>query len=358
MLPIEVIRAADAAAAKHRLPPAHVAAITEVESGGRVFATVGGVRRPLILPEPHVFYRLLSGAHRNEAVAAKLASSSKWNPALYPKTQAERWEMLNRMAEIDPVAAFEATSYGVGQVMGQHWKLLGFDNVKAMVDYMHQGVEAQIDVMLRFVVKNGLDDELRDGRWAAFARGYNGPAYRKNRYDEKMAAAALTYGGKAPAPDGMLRMGSKGRRVREIQTLLVRAGYQVKVDGDFGTATRDALKKFQKTKRLTADGVYGPQTERALSAFRQGDGDKPGSIKAVDIDEVKQGGAGVGGGILVETLQNKVDEATGQLQAVDGFQPWLGYGLAALSVIAFGLAAWGVYRAVSGWLKSKTTVEA
>ncbi len=31
---------------------------------------------------------------------------------------------------------------------------------------------------------------LRAGRWAAFAKDYNGPGFRKNRYDEKLAAAA------------------------------------------------------------------------------------------------------------------------------------------------------------------------
>lgn len=357
MLPIEVVRAADAAAAKHNLPPAHVLAITEVESNGKIFATVAGKQRPLILFEPHVFYRLLPAEKRDEAVAKGLASE-KWNKSLYEKTQAGRWDQVTAAARIDPNAALEATSYGVGQVMGQHWKALGFESVKAMVDYVSEGVEAQIDVMLRFVVKNHLDDELREGRWKAFARGYNGPAYAKNRYDEKMADAALRYGGAAAEPDGMLRLGAKGKRVRELQALLVRAGHQVNVDGDFGTATRDALRAFQKMNRLTQDGVYGPRTERALSAFRQGVEDKPGSIKAVDVDEVKQGAGGVGGGLLVETLQNKLDEATGQLQAIDGFQPWLGYGLAALSVVAFCLAAWGIYRAVSGWLKSKQTVEA
>lgn len=357
MLPIEVIRAADAAAAKHNLPAAHVAAITEVESNGKIFATVGGVQRPLILFEPHVFYRLLPAEKRDEAVRQGLASE-KWNKSLYEKTQAGRWSQVQSAALIDPIAAFEATSYGVGQVLGLNWKALGFDSVKAMVDHMHKGVEEQIDVMLRYVVENHLDDELREGRWKAFARGYNGPAYAKNRYDEKMEAAARRYGGAVAEPDGMLRLGAKGKRVRELQTLLVRAGHQVKVDGDFGTATRDALVKFQRSKRLKPDGVYGPKTELALSAFRQGPTDKPGEQKAVDIDEVKQGAGGIGGGIALETLQTKVDEATNGLQGVDGFQPWLGYGLAALSVIAFGLAAWGVYRAVSGWLKSKQTVEA
>ena len=105
--------------------------------------------------------------------------------------------------------------------MGLHWKALGFDSVKAMVDYMHEGVEAQIDVMLRYVFENKLDDELRDGRWKAFARGYNGPAYAKNAYDTKMEAAALRYGGQIAEPDGMLRMGAKGKRVREVKEAVV-----------------------------------------------------------------------------------------------------------------------------------------
>ena len=356
MLPFDIWPSVQAAAQKYNLPPSHVAAVTEVESDGKIFATVGGVRRPLILFEPHVFYRLLSGDKLTTAVQAGIASE-KWNKSLYAKSQAGRWAQVNAAAEIDPVAAFEATSFGVGQVMGQNWKDLGFSSVKEMVDYIHLGVEQQIDVMLRFIVKNGLDDELRDGRWAAFARGYNGPAYAKNQYDTKMAAAAARYGGKVAEPDGMLRLGAKGARVRELQALLVRAGFPSKVDGDFGAATQKALKAFQKSRKIKADGVYGPQTERELSEFRQGEKDKPGAEKTVDIDGVKEGAGGLGGGILVETLQNKVDEATGQLQGVSGFEPWLGYGLAALSVVAFCLAAWGVYRAVSGWIKSRQTVE-
>ncbi len=37
------------------------------------------------------------------------------------------------------------------------------------------------------------------------------------------------------APDGLLRLGASGPRVREVQALLARAGFPVKVDGDFST---------------------------------------------------------------------------------------------------------------------------
>lgn len=35
----------------------------------------------------------------------------------------------------------------------------------------------------------GIDDELRSHNWAEFGRRYNGPEYKKNEYDTKLAAA-------------------------------------------------------------------------------------------------------------------------------------------------------------------------
>jgi hypothetical protein len=343
-------------AAKHDIPAAHLAAVVDVESGGHVFAEVAGELRPLILFEPHVFFKRLREPERGKAVAAGLAYP-KWGTRPYPKTQAERWAQIDRAALIDDDAAYESASYGVGQVMGYHWKALGYPSLQAFLDEMFAGVEGQIEAMLRYCTVNKLVDEIRDGRWLAFARGYNGSGQAR-RYGRLLAAAAKRYGGGIAAPDGMLRLGSRGARVRELQALLTRAGFPVKVDGDFGPATRTAVMAFQKSKRIKVDGVYGPQTEAALSSYRVAPEERPGAEAATEIDEVKQGAGGVAGGVAIEVLQNKVDEATGALQMVDGFQPWLGYGLAALSVVAFGLAAWGVWRGVSGWLKSRKTTEA
>ncbi|MCP1548506.1 MULTISPECIES: N-acetylmuramidase domain-containing protein [Methylorubrum] len=43
--------------------------------------------------------------------------------------------------------------------------------------------------MVRFIVTNGLDDELRRHDWAGFARSYNGASYAKHGYHNKLAAA-------------------------------------------------------------------------------------------------------------------------------------------------------------------------
>lgn len=64
-----------------------------------------------------------------------------------------------------------------------------------------------------------------------------------------------------------LRKGDKSEAVVALQTLLIKAGYSVGsygADGDFGTASDAAVKKFQSEHGLTADGVCGKDTWSAL----------------------------------------------------------------------------------------------
>jgi spore germination cell wall hydrolase CwlJ-like protein len=53
-------------------------------------------------------------------------------------------------------------------------------------------------------------------------------------------------------------------RVKRVQYMLNKLGYDVKADGYFGEGTKDELKKFQEKKGLEADGVAGPSTVKAL----------------------------------------------------------------------------------------------
>lgn len=57
-----------------------------------------------------------------------------------------------------------------------------------------------------------------------------------------------------------LKRGSKGGPVRGLQRLLKGYGYSVSADGDFGPATERALKDFQQTHKLADDGVAGEKT--------------------------------------------------------------------------------------------------
>lgn len=61
------------------------------------------------------------------------------------------------------------------------------------------------------------------------------------------------------------KMGSRGNEVKAIQQELKDRGiYNGSVDGIFGKATQDAVKKFQKQQNLTADGIVGAATLKKL----------------------------------------------------------------------------------------------
>ena len=60
------------------------------------------------------------------------------------------------------------------------------------------------------------------------------------------------------------RIGDQGSDVVAIQSQLVSLGYDVEADGDFGPATAEAVKEFQRTKGIQADGFVGDTTYKAL----------------------------------------------------------------------------------------------
>jgi N-acetyl-anhydromuramyl-L-alanine amidase AmpD len=64
----------------------------------------------------------------------------------------------------------------------------------------------------------------------------------------------------------MLKLGSIGASVKELQQKLVAAGYAMAIDGSFGTTTKRMLISYQHDHGLEADGLAGPQTWAALGA--------------------------------------------------------------------------------------------
>lgn len=62
-----------------------------------------------------------------------------------------------------------------------------------------------------------------------------------------------------------LKKNDKGALVKELQTLLVKQGYSVVVDGSFGKQTFQAVLDFQKKHNLKPDGIVGPDTWAAIS---------------------------------------------------------------------------------------------
>jgi peptidoglycan hydrolase-like protein with peptidoglycan-binding domain len=65
----------------------------------------------------------------------------------------------------------------------------------------------------------------------------------------------------------ILKKGSRGDAVRELQRKLTSLGYDTKgIDGIFGSNTEKAVRQFQKDHRLTVDGIVGPATKKVLES--------------------------------------------------------------------------------------------
>ena len=259
----EIVQIAD----EHNLDRASLFAVIEVESGGRLTASVGGRNEPLIRFEGHYFYRLLPNSKRNKALARGLASS-KAGQVKNPYRQVSRWKLLKRAERIDRDAALQSCSWGCGQVIGSHWRWLGYSSVDGLVSEARSGAGGQLRLMMRYIKKAGLIRKLQSHDWAGFARAYNGPAYRRYNYHIKLRDAWYKHandddGSSHPlSRHGMaaLRFGSVGDAVRDLQRNLRSLGYFLLVDGDFGPATERMLMAFQKDCRLKADAIFGPKT--------------------------------------------------------------------------------------------------
>lgn len=168
-----------------------IKAVAEVESRGEGFLDTG---EPKILFEPHIFSRLTGGVYDKSHPDI---SYPKWKHDAYGTVSSQHGK-LQRAAALDRDAAMQSASWGLFQVMGFNWKAAGFKSLQAFVNAMYKGVDGHMDALVGFI--SGDHDMLRalqNLRWGDFARLYNGPGYKANRYDEKMAASYRKHGGVA-----------------------------------------------------------------------------------------------------------------------------------------------------------------
>ncbi|MBQ7064657.1 MAG: peptidoglycan-binding protein [Firmicutes bacterium] len=119
------------------------------------------------------------------------------------------------------------------------------------------------------LTESGIVDKIT---WAALAAVV--PSYQeelREREASESGNAGTGESGQVQIPDvsrfPQLSKGSKSTdAVKTLQTWLNTVGYSVgPVDGDFGNQTYNAVRQFQTAKNLTADGVVGQQTWRALA---------------------------------------------------------------------------------------------
>jgi hypothetical protein len=162
-------------------------AFIAVESGGKGFATDTG--KIMIQIEPAWFKK-----------RAPFAPSGDWSLNKVERQTAE-WKAFNSAFSINPNAAMESTSIGLPQIMGFHWRRLGYTSVGAMWDDFKVGELRQIKALIKFILT---DDKLKTALvnkdWHRVAAIYNGAGYKalaekygREPYDESMRKAYLKY---------------------------------------------------------------------------------------------------------------------------------------------------------------------
>jgi peptidoglycan hydrolase-like protein with peptidoglycan-binding domain len=72
------------------------------------------------------------------------------------------------------------------------------------------------------------------------------------------------------SPSDNVHIGDSGPGVKQIQTALVAKGYKVSVDGKFGAQTQKAVKAFQAKVGIKQDGIVGPATWSRLKSSTGG----------------------------------------------------------------------------------------
>jgi peptidoglycan hydrolase-like protein with peptidoglycan-binding domain len=159
-----------------------LAAAVQIESGPLGSWDSSG--RPIILFERHLFSRRTEGRFD-----ASHPNVSNRTPGGYPRTQDARWAQLAEAYALDPDAALASTSFGRFQILGQNFVNTGAASASGYIADIARSERGELAAFVAFLRANGLIDELARKDWAGFARGYNGPGYAANQYDQKMAQA-------------------------------------------------------------------------------------------------------------------------------------------------------------------------
>lgn len=175
---------------------ASVRAVTEVEASGDGFLPDGQID---ILYERHIMYRQLGKIwSRDQILQAQTKHpnlvNSKTGGYATGATAFERGkrehDRLRAARLISNYAALESCSWGMFQIMGFHWSMLGYQSPVDFVLTLSRSEADQLEAFCRFIEKNTqLLNALRTRDWVQFARLYNGSNFAKNQYDSKLRNA-------------------------------------------------------------------------------------------------------------------------------------------------------------------------
>ncbi len=208
-------------------------------------------RRPVILFERHWFRKFTQarydGSHPHLSNAT--AGGYGFGAAEYRK--------LEEAAKLNREAALKSASWGAGQVMGFNHALVGWADVESFVTDMMAGEDLHLRAVAGFLRARDLVAPLNAHDWARVARIYNGAAYAKNRYDQRLAGEHAKFASNLGVPD---------LDVRRAQLYLVYLGEKLTVDGLYGRFSRAAVRRFRETAGLVVNERVDRPLLEALAA--------------------------------------------------------------------------------------------
>jgi len=73
----------------------------------------------------------------------------------------------------------------------------------------------------------------------------------------------------------ILKVGSRGDEVSDVQRQLQALGFDLQIDGIYGNMTRKAVIRFQESVGLRADGIVGTNTQNAIVQALQSEQSQP-----------------------------------------------------------------------------------
>lgn len=151
---------------KQSLDTATLLAFIQVETGGQGFDSKTG--KILIQFEP-VWFRK----------KAPYAPSGLWSVNKVD-VQSKEWLAFNDAYKKNPDAAMQSTSIGLGQLMGLHYKRLGYGSVGNMWDDAKKGILQQIRQLVKFIESDkNLLYAIEHHNWTETAEIYNGKGFRE-----------------------------------------------------------------------------------------------------------------------------------------------------------------------------------
>ena len=177
--------------------------------------------------------------------------------------------------------AVEVRDYALGERLLKHGSAGG--DVKQMQRYLLQlgydlgkyGADGEFGDATELAVKAFQKDKglEADGQYGKKTHAALITAAKENRQEE------------ATLGNRLLKRGSEGADVKQLQQYLIQLGYDLGkwgADGEFGGATELAVKAFQKAKGLDADGQYGKKTHEALLQALEREKAEDGETVVVD----------------------------------------------------------------------------